>query len=100
MTKDKLEALWERAEKTEEGISKFQDEKADLKREVVHLRRDLDSKDLRIEELEALNLELGAQVGGAAQHTQQLEAEHEKVHTLFQFHSLTMTNGSSRPSLN
>ena len=48
MTKDKLKALWERAEKTEEGISKFQHEKADLKREVVHLRRDLDPKVLRL----------------------------------------------------
>jgi hypothetical protein len=42
-------------------------------------RRDRDSKDLRIDELEALNLEFDAQVSDAARHTQQLEAGHEKV---------------------
>jgi len=83
MTKGELEVQWERTEKTEERISKLQEENSDLKREVRDLRRDLDSKDLRIGELEALNLELDAQVGDVDQHTQQLEAEHEKVCRLF-----------------
>ena len=48
-------------------------------REVENLKRDLDSKDLRIAELEAWNRELDAQVGDANQHTQELEAEHSKV---------------------
>lgn len=79
MTKEELEAQWERTEKTEERLSKLLEEKADLKHEVEVLQRDLNSKDLRIEELEALNLELDAQVGDADQHTQQLEAEHGRV---------------------
>jgi hypothetical protein len=82
-TKDELEAQWERTERTQDRISKLEEEKAELKRSVGDLRRDRDSKDLRIDELEALNLELDAQVSDAAQHTQQLEAEHEKVRRLF-----------------
>ena len=83
ITQDELNAQWRRTEETEEKILKLQNERTDLKCKVEDLRRDLDSKDLRIEELEASNRELEAQVGDTDQHTQQLEAEHEKVCRLF-----------------
>jgi chromosome segregation ATPase len=82
-TKDELDAQWDRTERSQDRISKLEEEKAELKRSVGDLRRDRDSKDLRIDELEALNFELDAQVSDAAQHAQQLEAEHEKVRGLF-----------------
>jgi hypothetical protein len=84
MNKKELEAQWQRTEEYEDKISKLQEEKADLKCEVGDLRRDLDSKGHRIEKLEALNLELDAEVGNVEQHTQQLKAEHEMVCRLFQ----------------
>ena len=83
MTRSQLETEWKRTDETEDMISKLQEEKADLKHGVEDLRRDLDSKDRRIEELEASHLELDAQFGDADRQTQQLEAEHEKVCRLF-----------------
>ncbi len=82
---EELEAQWERTEKTEKRMSRLQEENDELKHQVGDLRGDFDKQGLRIEELEELNRELDAQ---AAQHIQQLEAEHEEVHKLFQFCSL------------
>ena len=83
MTKEELDAQWERTEKTEERISKLQNERTELKCEVDDLREELGSKDLVIEKLGGSNRELDAQVINADQHTQQLEAEHKKVCRLF-----------------
>ena len=82
---EELEAQRERTEKTKERMLRLQEENNKLKHQVGDLRGDFDKQGLRIEELEELNRELDAQ---AAQHIQQLEAEHEEVHKLFQFCSL------------
>ena len=79
IVKNELEAQWENTEKAVDEITKLEGEKTDLKREVEDLRRDLDSKNLRIGELEASNYELEALVGDDDERTQQIEAEHEKV---------------------
>ena len=99
-SKDELEAQWLRTEENEDKILKLQEEKADLRREVGDLKRDLSSKDLRIDELEALNLELDALVYDVNKRTQQLEAEHEKVCSCLNPVLLELTNDPSRPLQN
>ena len=99
-SKDELEAQWVRTEENEDKISKLQEEKADLRREIEDLKGNLHSKDLRIEELEASNLELDALVDDANERTQQLEAEHEKVCPCFNRVLLELTNDPSRPLQN
>ena len=84
MMKDELEAQWVYTEEAEDKVAKLQEEKADLKREVEELRRDLGSKNLTIGTLEASNLELDALVDDANERTQQLGVEHEKVCTFSQ----------------
>lgn len=67
---DELEAQWKNTEQAEFELMKLQEEKADLKCEIKDLRRGLDSKNLRIGGLEALNHKLDVLVGDAKECTQ------------------------------